>query len=138
MRGLTPDVRRSTLETSTPAGEPGEPCRALGWLGSNAAPLRAGGAKLSAQKLPVPKARDEVVVHQTDRLHVCVDDCGAHEAEAPSLEVLAELVGFTRRCRDLTHACAAADPRVAADESPAVRIEKFRTPPVSGETREHC
>src|SRR5712692_11422466 len=46
--------------------------------------------------LPIAETIDQVIVYHSNRLHVCINDRRADEAESPVLEVLAECVGFGR------------------------------------------
>jgi hypothetical protein len=46
------------------------------------------------QEFLIAEATDEVIVHQSSRLHVRMCDCWPDEAESPLLEILAQCLGF--------------------------------------------
>src|SRR5437867_9052851 len=72
--------------------------RPLYGLASNG--LRRGLSALLARVLAT-EAREHVVVHHADGLHVGIADCRAHEPEAPLLQCSAHRVRFGRSRGDL-------------------------------------
>ena len=75
----------------------------------------------------VAEAADEVVVHEAGRLQVRVDDRGAHEAEAPPAQVLAQCLGLGGRRQAAARCPPAVHLRTAADEAPDVVVERTDT-----------
>jgi hypothetical protein len=88
----------------------------------------AGGSPLPPSApafgdFPVSEAVDEVIVHHSDSLHVCVYDRGTHEAQSAALQVLAEGVGFRRGGGNLIHDAPAVHFGLAADKAPRVGVK---------------
>src|SRR5260221_14708581 len=75
------------------------------------------------QEFPIAEANDEVIVHQSSRLHVRICDCWANEAESPLLEILAQCLGFGRSRWNLSRSLPAADFGLPVDERPAVGVK---------------
>lgn len=48
----------------------------------------------SLPNLPISETVDKVIVHHANRLHVRINDGRPYEAESPTLEILAERIGF--------------------------------------------
>src|SRR6185369_10006101 len=104
VRSATPPATRAyspTMKSIPPARSTTE---RASWITTSAPRvdrprLRVDGARvgdLGRAHLPISKAVDQVIVHHPHRLHVGVNDGGAHEAESALLQVLAERIGFGR------------------------------------------
>src|SRR5262245_25974551 len=79
--------------------------------------------KLHLADLAISEALDEVVVHHSDCLHMCVYNSRTHEAEPAVFQVLAEGVGFRRGRGNLLHDCPVVHFGLSADKAPRIRIE---------------
>ena len=69
------------------------------------------------------EAISRMVVHQSNRLHVGIDDRAADKAKAALFEILRECVTLRARGRDLRHACPAIHFLFSTDQLPDVAIE---------------
>src|SRR6185503_90419 len=74
--------------------------------------------------LRVAKAADEVVVDESRRLHVRVNDRRADELEAAAFEILRERVGLLAGRRHVALLAPAIHDRLVADEAPNVTVER--------------
>src|SRR5882762_4713175 len=75
------------------------------------------------QEFLIAEATDEVIVHQSSRLHVRIRDCWPDEAESPQLEILAQCLGFGGSRWNLSRSLPAAEFGLPADEPPAVGVK---------------
>src|SRR6202171_5709429 len=71
----------------------------------------------------IAEATDEVIVHQSSRLHVRIRDRRAYKAESPLLEILAQCLGFGGSRWNLSRSLPAAEFGLPADEPPAVGVK---------------
>src|SRR5690349_21173750 len=78
--------------------------------------------RLQSLNLPTSKTVWGMIVHQADRLHVRVHDCGPDEPESAPLEIFAQRVGFRRRRGD-ARCLPVIDLWPSADEPPTIRVE---------------
>src|SRR6266567_6978117 len=75
------------------------------------------------QDFLIAEATDEVIVHQSSRLHVRIRDRRADKAESPLLEILAQCLGFGGARWNLSRSFPSAEFGFPADEPPAVGVK---------------
>src|ERR1700730_12835953 len=75
------------------------------------------------QEFPIAEATDEVIVHQSSRLHIRIRDCWPDEAESPLLEILAQCLGFGGSRWNLLRSFPTAEFGLPANEPPAVGVK---------------
>src|SRR5712671_1236981 len=75
------------------------------------------------QESLIAEATDEVIVHQSSRLHVRICDCWPDETKSPLLEILAQCLGFGGGRWNLSRGLPAAEFGLPADEPPAVGVK---------------
>src|SRR6188768_946152 len=76
-----------------------------------------------ACELLVAKTGDEMVVHESHRLHERIADRRAHESETALSQVLAQRVRFARACGNLPRGTPRVLERLPVHEAPYVRVE---------------
>src|SRR6201982_627545 len=76
-----------------------------------------------SQDFVIAEATDEVIVHQSSRLHVRIRDRRADKAESPLLEILAQCLGFGGSRWNLSRNFPAAAFGLPADEPPAIGVK---------------
>src|SRR2546427_13069073 len=81
------------------------------------------GLKLRRGDFPISEAVDEVIVHHSDCLHMCVYNSGTHECESAAFQVLAERIGFARGRGNLLHDFPAVHFGLSAYKAPRVYIK---------------
>jgi hypothetical protein len=79
--------------------------------------------KLGCSDFPISEAVDEVIVHHSDCLHVCINNGGTHEAESALFQVFAERIGFSGGRGNLLHNFPAVHFGLSADKAPCVCIK---------------
>src|SRR5262249_45591002 len=79
--------------------------------------------KLHLADFAISEALDEVVVHHSDCLHMCVYNSRTHEAEPAVFQVLAEGLGFCRGGGNLLHDCPVVHFGLSTDKAPRIRIK---------------
>src|SRR4029079_4617185 len=78
---------------------------------------------LACGDFPISEAVDQVIVHHSYCLHVCVYGSGTHEAESALFQVLAERIGFGGAGGNLLRGPPAVHFGLSADKAPRVPIE---------------
>src|SRR5947209_14997678 len=79
--------------------------------------------KLGCGDFAISEAVDEVIVHHSDCLHMCVYNSGTHECESAAFQVLAERIGFARGRGNLLHDFPAVHFGLSAYKAPRVYIK---------------
>src|SRR3989454_7069799 len=79
--------------------------------------------KLGCGDFPISEAVDEVIVHHSDCLHMCIYNSGTHEGESAVFQVLAEDIGFAGGGGNLLHDFPAVHFGFSADKAPRIRIK---------------
>src|SRR5712675_2043647 len=74
---------------------------------------------MPTQEFLIAEATDEVIVHQSSRLHVRIRDCWPDEAESPQLEILAQCLGFGGSRWNLSRSLPAASAQATSSVRPA-------------------
>src|SRR4029077_7218154 len=85
--------------------------------------FRGRSSLLIPPDLTITETIDQVIVYDSGRLHVRIDDRRADEAESAVLEVFAECLGFGRSRRNLADSFPAVQLRLPTHEPPAVGIK---------------
>src|SRR5712692_3286734 len=82
-----------------------------------------------SRELRASKTSGQMVVEQSNRLHVGVHDVRADETEAATFQVLADRVRYRRTGRHLLHALPAILQRTSVHEAPQIGVERAEFPP---------
>src|SRR5437660_3044131 len=86
-------------------------------------PHPSSSIKLGCGDFPISEAVDEVIVHHSDCLHMCVYNSGTHECESAVFQVLAKRIGFGRGSGNLFHNFPAVHFGLSADKTPRICIK---------------
>src|SRR3981081_3507899 len=105
----SPGTRQSHSHSATPSGRSGR-------LASIQSTPRIGHFRKA-------KAADQVIVHQTCRLHECITDCRADKLKAAALQIAAHGFSFGTPGRNLASLGPAVDDWPAINKPPKIRVQ---------------